>query len=653
MNRPFSAFLPLVLAIAWIVPSPVIASLDNEPYPLEYWALREVVLGTEVSPDGKRVAMLKILSKQGDPILHIYDSANLDKKPVLVNADPMEIRSFYWVNDSNMVLVLRQRVRERVEGQNEGVYENKITRLNTRTLKFDDFDLADPVVESLVRNDPDTLIVSTQPGLDDDLGVDSGFRPRAYYKLNLTKGTEQLVIRGKIDVAQVIFDADGDPYLGRGFDVQRQSYVWYYRPKGGKGWSEIFRQHEDSFETFNVLAKDEAMHGNLLVEAHNGHNFEGLWSFNTSSKNFDELIYRRNDVDVYNIRRHSQRWTQPESVAAVSYVKDKIYYEYFDEVEGATYAQLEGLIPNAFYTAIESRSKDGNTFTVFNQGPKDPGTYYLYKEGRFHTLGSEQPLLESDKLANVDYITYKARDGRKIPAYATVPNGKPPFPTVILPHGGPFVHEVIIYDEWAQMLANNGYLVLQPQYRMSLGYGNEHFLSAFINGSEGGRKMQDDKDDGASYLVEQGLADPDRIAMFGWSYGGYAALIAASRTPQLYQCVIAGASVADPVRQRNEYRRDRGASKILNDYRLGAVSPIDEVEKVNVPVLLIHGDDDQRVQYYQAKIYADELEKLGKPFNFVTLEGADHFSNTLFYEHQIKLYEEMLSWLASPNCFGK
>jgi dipeptidyl aminopeptidase/acylaminoacyl peptidase len=620
-------------------------AVAGEPYPLEYFALREVVSNVEVSPGGKQVSMLKILSRNGDPVLYIHDTAALDKDPIVVNADPMEIRRAYWVNDSEMVLLLRQKIRDRVEGQNQGVYSGKITRLNVDKLKFEDFDLADPAVESLVRNDPNAIIVSTQPGLDDDLGLTETFRPRAYYKLNLKKGTEQLIIRGKIDLSQVVFDADGDPYLGRGFDLGKKSYVWYYRPKGGKGWDEIYRQHEDSFETFEVLGKDEAVPGNLIVEAHNGNNFEGLWSFNTKTKTFDELIYRRSDVDVYGVRRHSNRWSNPDAIAAVSYFKDKFHYEYFDEIEGATYAQLESLVPHAWYTAIESRSRDGNTFTVFNQGPRDPGTYYLFKDGVFTTLGSQQPLLDSEELADLEYITYKARDGRKIPAFLTVPNGEGPFPTVVLPHGGPFVHEIVVYDEWAQMLANNGYLVMQPQYRMSLGYGQEHFQSAFINGSEAGRKMQDDKDDGAKYLIEQGLADPDRIAMFGWSYGGYAALIAASRAPQLYQCVIAGASIADPVRQRNEYRNDRGATKILNDYRLGAVSPIEEIDKVNVPMLLVHGDVDQRVQLYQAEMYVDKLEKLGKPHKFVVLEGADHFYDTLFFEHQIQMYESMIDFL--------
>ena len=293
--------------------------------------------------------------------------------------------------------------------------------------------------------------------------------------------------------------------------------------------------------------------------------------------------------------------------------------------------------------------------TIANSGPRDPGSYYIYRDGEFTKVGSQQPLLEPEKLASTQYIRYKARDGLTISAHVTIPNGEGPFPLIVLPHGGPEVLETIVYDEWAQVLANYGYMVMQPQYRISRGYGLEHFKAGFKNGALG-RSAQDDKDDGALYLVKKGLADPDRMAMFGWSYGGYAALVAAAREPQLYQCVIAGAAVADPVWFSNEFKntfRIRAQTKVVLKNRDSGIRPAEEVENVNVPVMLVHGDVDQRVQYYNATRYAKLLEEHNKPYRLVTLEGADHFYNTLFFDHQYMLYEEMLGWLASPNCFGE
>ncbi len=160
-------------------------------------------------------------------------------------------------------------------------------------------------------------------------------------------------------------------------------------------------------------------------------------------------------------------------------------------------------------------------------------------------------------------------------------------------------------------------------------------------------KMQDDKDDGVLHLIKEGLVDANRVAMFGWSYGGYAALVAASRTPQLYQCVIAGAAVSDTLMQVTYYSdRMRGASEMEQINMWGdSISPIDEAEKVNVPLMLIHGSVDQRVPPAHVRKYMNQLDKYGKPYRYVELDGADHFYSTLFYNHQIMLYESITSFL--------
>ncbi len=305
------------------------------------------------------------------------------------------------------------------------------------------------------------------------------------------------------------------------------------------------------------------------------------------------------------------------------------------------------MIPNAYYVRITSRSRDGDDLTIYNIGPSDPGTYYMIKDQKLQVIGSKQPLIENEKLAEVRYIEYEARDGRKVPGFLTVPHGEGPFPTIIFPHGGPYVAEVVIYDEVTQMLANNGYLVLQPQYRGSQGYGLDHWMGAFKGASQAGRRMQDDKDDGALHLVKEGLADPDRLAIGGGSYGGYAALVAASRTPQIYQCVIGIAVVSDAVMQVN-FARDtlRGAAvESWLDLWLDAVSPIDEVEKVNVPILIVHGTVDQRTPPINAKKYVKALEKHGKDFKYVSLKDADHFFNTFKYHHWMTLYNSMIDYL--------
>jgi dipeptidyl aminopeptidase/acylaminoacyl peptidase len=331
-------------------------------------------------------------------------------------------------------------------------------------------------------------------------------------------------------------------------------------------------------------------------------------------------------------------------------------YEWFDSEEKAIYDQLGSIIPYADRITISSRSRDGKSLIINNRGPRDPGTFYLLKDGTLSVVGSTKPGLMSKDLADVEAISYEARDGKKIRGFITIPNSKPPYPLVVMPHGGPFVPENPAFDEWAQMLANQGFMVLQPQYRGSKYFGLDFYKTAFINGGQGGYQMQDDKDDGALYLVEKGLVDPNRMMMFGWSYGGYASLVAAARTPQIYHCVIAGATVPDPIDQVNYYRSElnsqkdsRQAQEQLN-FWLDSVSPIKEVAKVNIPMLIVHGDVDQRTPPRAARKYMKALKEHDKDHKVLWLEGADHFSDTLFYHHKIELYTAMTDYLAN-DCF--
>ena len=657
MNIRLSVLIGLFLTGA-LGSSALALAAAPEPYPLEYWALRAVINNAQVSPDGRYLGLMKIPSKKANPIIEVYKTADLSKKPFVIGAKKMEVTNFYWASNKDIVFTIRQQVRDKIEGYNRGVFEEKIAIVDVINETMQKFDDINPTIESLLRHKPGKIIISFFEGDDDGPAskLSEAFRPRAYWEFDLDRGSKRLLIRGKISLGNIDFDGEGNPILARGYSVAEDSYITYYREPGGSGWERLYTQHEDDPETFTAIGFDEASPGNMLVYANNGDDKVGLWSYDTKTRKFEELIYRRSDVDVWAIRLHSNRWQYPDTVTGISYFTDKLHYEYFDEIEGATYAQLARVIPFGHTVSIPSRSRDGNTMTILNTGPRDPGTYYLLKDGKLQAVGSKQPLLESENLADVEYITYKSRDGKIIPAYLTVPQGEPPFPLVVHPHGGPFVAEGIDYDERAQMLANNGYLVLQPQYRGSRNYGLDFYHAAFEDGGQIGHKMQDDKDDGAMFLVEQGLADPNRIAMYGGSYGGYAALIAASRTPQIYQCVIASSVVSDPIRQIN-YLRFSVIGDAWEDEQFikswdNAVSPVKETARVNVPILLIHGTVDQRTPPEQAKIYLKTLEKHNKNYKYVELKDADHFTNTWTFDHKQKMYGAILDFLANdcwPN----
>ena len=643
-----------VLLVMFVFALPAFAEGVTEPYPLEEWAKRSATDNISLSPNGEKLAMLRIMTVGENPILEVYDANNLAKRPFRMDADPMEMRGFNWITNDKILFYARQKVRDKIDGQNRGVYETAGGMLTLdRNPKKSKWEKTRNIggIASLLPSDPNKVLVYSWDG--------KGTRYRSYYEYDFTKNRKgRRVLRESPKVYGIQFDAEGNPRLGRGRDTGRDEWLTYHRPIGSTEWTIINRLHEDSFEYWGVEGFDPLEPNNLLVRAHNGENTASIWLFDTTKNKFTEQIYGRKDVSVLGVRNHSNRWERPEEVTAVRYFKDgKLENVYFDPEEEAMYEQLSSIIPNAFLLSVSSRSRDGNTMVISNSGPKDPGTDYLLKNGEISVIGSKKPGLSSDQLANVRNIWYKSRHGEMINGYITVPNSEPPYPLVVMPHGGPFVDENIYFDEWSQMLANNGYMVLQPQYRGSYGRGLQFMQSAYQNGSEAGYAMQDDKDDGALYLAEQGLADAKQMAMFGWSYGGYAALVAASRTPQIYQCTIAGAAVTDMVYQLNNYLTDlrlRGASKIQQvSYRKGAINPIDEVENINIPLLMIHGDVDQRVMPKHARLYLDKLDDAQKPYKMVWLEGADHFSNTLFYEHKLLLYKELTEFLASDSSFGK
>ena len=627
--------------------SPVYA----ETYSVIEWAKRSNITNVLLSPNGERVALLRNDNFITDkPILEVYDANDLGNRPFRMNSSNMEMIDFYWISDDKIVFTARQKVREIIEGYNEGVYEYAAGMLTldkdpekSKLEKFNELGAGSrPYVESTLPKYPNNILL---------------YADGKYYNYNVKTKKKRVITRQGGKVYSVSFDEDANPRFGRGYDGAANERIFYYREAGSKKWEVINRQHISDFERWRIQGFDPANPNHLLIIANNGHDKQGLWSFDPKTKEYNELIYRRSDADVVSTVDHTNRFTNEDTITAIRYfVGREEKFQWFDGEEQAIYEQLKSLIPNSDRLSIRSRSRDGMSMIIRNSGPRDPGTYYLVKNGELKVIGSTKPGLSSEYLADVEAITYKARDGKKIRGFITIPNSKPPYPLIVMPHGGPFIGENPGFSEWAQMLANKGFMVLQPQYRGSKYFGLDFYKTAFINGGQGGYQMQDDKDDGALYLVEKGLVDPNRMAMFGWSYGGYAALIAAARNPQIYQCVIAGASVPDTIEQINYYRNrlnrsggSTSAREQLNMW-LDSVSPIKQVEKVNIPILIIHGDVDQRTPPKAARKYINALKKYNKDHKAVWLEGADHFENSLFFRHKLEFYSEVEKYLKN-NCF--
>jgi dipeptidyl aminopeptidase/acylaminoacyl peptidase len=248
------------------------------------------------------------------------------------------------------------------------------------------------------------------------------------------------------------------------------------------------------------------------------------------------------------------------------------------------------------------------------------------KDGKVQLLAKAYPQIDVRALGVTRLVYYKARDGLDIPAFMTKPNeqlcGKGPWPTVIHPHGGPWARDALGFDGsmWVPLMTSRCYAVLQPQYRGSDGWGRRLNKEG---DAEWGGKMQDDKDDGVKWLVEQNVAIPGRVAMFGFSYGGYAAMAAAVRPNGLYKCAIAGAGVSDIKRiwarfYTNPFFQDAQGPTV------SGLSPVDQADKIKIPIMVYHGDRDRTVPIEQSDWFVAKANKSGQPVVYHKIKDYAH-----------------------------
>lgn len=654
LKTSLAAALIGVSAIGLVVASPTPTQAQGS-VPVDVWALRDVVDAVQISPSGKYLLVHKVESREGEYILEIYDAADLSKPLRRLNADPMEIVSAQWVSDDVIFGSAWQVNRKTVKGPEEDVRDYRTYAYTLSTNKFTNVDGNFSIV-NLLPNEPDHVLVASGTIVPDATGVDpfAAARPRSYYRFDLRTGARSLVLRGGGKIPYVsTWDDEGNPRYTEIQDIAAGKIISYYRKPGDGDWTKLQELDlNDPKNLYRVLGGFSGVAGfdpkdpniGYLIDNRDGDDKSGLYEFDFNTGQVGKKLFQNTDSDVMGVQFHSIPGNN--KLVAARFPGEKMERHWFDEEEKALYEALEQQIPNAWQVSISSRSLDGKSMVVTNRGPRDPGSFWLVQNGKLAKLGSRNPLISPDQLSDVKFIRYPARDGLMIPAWITIPKGKGPFPLIVQHNGGPQVNGMVSYDEWGQMLANAGYMVLHPDQRISVGWGQKHFDAGY---GEHGGKMQDDKDDGVQYLIDQGLVDPNRVAFFGWSYGGYSALVSLSREPQLYQCAIAGAAVANPEKQylgrRNpdlkaldEWERRRGTI---------GVNPMNEIAKVNIPLLMIHGNVDRRVQYYHMKDYQKAFQAAGKTGEFITLDGADHFYPTLMFTHQQQLYTKMLDYLAN------
>jgi dipeptidyl aminopeptidase/acylaminoacyl peptidase len=317
-------------------------------------------------------------------------------------------------------------------------------------------------------------------------------------------------------------------------------------------------------------------------------------------------------------------------------VDDMPAVHYVDPVWRERQSAIDANLP-ATRNFIVSASDGGRYQLVVSVGSREPGRYYLREEttGALTLIGRRFPGLSYTDVSEVVPWSYRARDGLVVPAYLTLPEGfslaslrGAKRPLIVFPHGGPSSRTSQGFDFMAQFMASLGYVVLQPNFRGSTGYGRRFQK---LGHRQWGRAMQDDITDGVLKLVADGVADPARICIVGASYGGYAALMGAVRTPELYACAASIEGIADLKRYVSDLKNYRYAEIRVPPIAdpgatdsVAGVSPIEGVAAIKAPVLLIHGDEDAIVPAYHSADMAKALRRQGKRVEHHLLEGGDH-----------------------------
>ena len=401
-----------------------------------------------------------------------------------------------------------------------------------------------------------------------------------------------------------------------GYNTGFSNYQFRATP-GGK-WFSMRQADRD----FRPLAVDRDLNALYFLKPLNGR--AALYRMKLDGSGSETLIGSNPDFDIDSVIQFGAG----ERVVGFRYTDDRTRSIYIDPEAQALGRALMTALDTMPLINVLASSKDGNKVLVHAGSDVDPGTYFVLDRSaqRMDPIIYSREKLDGARLAPMKSVSIPTADGKTIPAYVTMRTDLEagPRPAVVMPHGGPSARDIWGFDWLGQFLASRGYIVIQPNFRGSRGYGKD-FLGE--NAFHEWRTVMSDIHDSADWLVKQGLADPNRIAIVGWSYGGYAALQSAAMDPR-YKAVVAIAPVTDLKRLRRDaenYKNGELDLEIIGKGdQLADGSPINRAADIHAPVLLVHGTLDGNVSYSHSKRMLQALQHAGHAADLLTFDGLDH-----------------------------
>ncbi len=633
-----------VLAMVMMMPlaqSAAGADAPAEPVDLAAaFGAREYVEQISLSPDGNKIAVISPVKGPGSALT--ISDLNVGGKPNVIlqsTGNPDRLSDCHWSTNTRLIC----RIYMIVSGVGDKLTFTRIIAINAdgtgmKMLSSKTNDRSLGIMQDggslidwggdgaggalmtrtfLPETSTGTMISDTRSGMGVDM-VDT---------VSLARKT---VEQPKEDAVEYIGDGYGtvrlmgqQPRTGGVYDSNR--IVYFYRKPGSRDWR--------SFGTlqfaaaggavgFNPYAVDRDKDVVYGFESKDGRG--GLYSVALDGSMTKTLLLSRPDVDIDGLIQLGRQ----RRVVGATYATDRRVAEFFDPELKKLQVSLAKALPGKMITFVDA-SADENQLVVYASSDVDPGTYYLLdrKTRAMSPIFPSRPQLATVKLAEVKAITYPAADGTPIPAYLTLPagsNGKG-LPAIVMPHGGPGARDEWGFDWLAQYFAARGYAVLQPNFRGSTGYGDSWFQK---NGFQSWRTAIGDVNDGGRWLQKSGVAAPGKLAIFGWSYGGYAALQSSVLDPDLFKAIVAVAPVTD-------LETLRGESANFTNYRIVDAfighgphvtegSPARNAQKIKAPVLLFHGDMDRNVGIGESRLMVAKIKAAGGKAELVEFKGLDH-----------------------------
>ncbi len=614
-------------------------------------------LGARISPDGKRIAVITTI--EGQSVILLWNMETNQRKPVLTFPDKdAQLTQLFWANDERLLFgvdvpyVASTGVRARshllygmdADGDNLQHLGRKWFGRGDRSVTSrsgDEFwrvpiQFEDNLL-SLLEDDPEHVLLQIQNPGKSGPGV---------YRLDVGSGRIKRVVRPQAQVYRWVADPNGVVRLGvGGYESKR----WVVARVGADDdFEKVFEWtlfDDDGMYPLGFSPRPEIIYA---VSSHESRR-DTVYEFDIVQKSFGKKIFEHAHLDVGT----SIRYDPLRKVAtAFEYIGDRPEVHFIDSAAGRLQAALDKALPGRT-NEITSYSANARRMVVESSSDASvPRVYYFDRDaGRMDELWAQYPKLEDAKLAKTRASSYKARDGLTIPSYLTIPAGAEAkqLAVVVMPHGGPTSRDYIHYQPDVQFLASRGYAVFQPNFRGSTGFGDAHTVAGY---REWGLAMQDDITDGARWLIDQGIADPDRIAIYGASYGGYAALMGLAKEPGLFRCGASLAGVTDLIGLLNdddwyarseEHNRPMIGSTWSDRGKLKAVSPVHNADKIKVPVLVAHGEADSRVHVKQAKSFADAMKDAGNPVELLIFDDEIHGLRDEGY--RLRFYEKLVAFL--------